>query len=114
MDEFRKRNEHYWLSHFYSLFPYIPSSCYPSVVSSFQNGPVVSYLMVSRPSYNPHSFTITSELLLGRRIWQKVTGYQFPDEIIKPYDHHLAYILSCFLGLLVSMKQAAVSERPKW
>lgn len=39
---------------------------------------------------------------------EKVMGYQFPDETIKTYDHHLAYILSCFLGSLVSMKQAVV------
>lgn len=44
----------------------------------------------------------------------KAMGYQFQHEIIKTYDHHLAYILSCFLGLFVSMKQVAVLKRPKW
>lgn len=33
-------------------------------------------------------------------------------EIIKTHVHHLAYTLSCFLGLLISMKQVALLERP--
>lgn len=39
-------------------------------------------------------------------------GYYIQTEIIKTHVHSLAYTLSCFLGLLISMKQVAVLERP--